>query len=51
MRAGVATELHVTPGAFHGFTLMGRETPQVNTFWKLRQDALARAFADANPHD
>jgi acetyl esterase/lipase len=51
MRAGVATELHVTPGAFHGFTLMGRDTPQVNTFWKLRQDALARAFADASPHD
>ncbi len=47
MRAGVATELHVIPGAFHGFAFAGTETPQVKTYVRLRMDALARALTGA----
>jgi triacylglycerol lipase len=48
MRAGVATELHVIPGAFHGFAFTGEGAPQVSTYLKLRQEALARALADTD---
>jgi acetyl esterase/lipase len=44
MRAGVPTELHIYPGAFHGF----RMVPDAQVTQKARQDqldALRRAFA------
>jgi acetyl esterase/lipase len=43
-RAGVATELHVIPGAFHGFGIAGEQAPQVQSMMRLRRDALRRAF-------
>ncbi len=42
-RAGVPTEMHVIPGAFHGFTRAG-DTPLVRQASDLRLSALARAF-------
>ena len=44
MRAGVPTELHVIPGAFHGFAVAGGQAPQVQACMRLRGDALARAL-------
>ena len=44
IRAGVPTELHVIPGAYHGFGMAGN-TPQVLLSQQLRMTALARAFA------
>lgn len=46
IRAGVPTEFHVIPGAFHGFGVAGAGAPQVQTCLRLRRDALARAFAN-----
>jgi acetyl esterase/lipase len=45
IRAGVSTELHVIPGAFHGFGIVGGSAPQVQACVRLQRDALARAFA------
>jgi triacylglycerol lipase len=45
IRAGVPTELHVIPGAFHGFQVV-RNSPQALACERLRFAALARAFAD-----
>jgi acetyl esterase/lipase len=45
IRAGVPTELHVIPGAFHGFSSVGGEAPQTILALTLRRAALARAFA------
>ena len=45
IRAGVPTELHVIPGAFHGFAAAGGDAPQVRGSLRLRSAALARAFA------
>ncbi len=42
-RAGIPAELHVIPGAYHGFNIAG-PTPQVMTVGGLRMAALARAF-------
>jgi triacylglycerol lipase len=42
-RAGVAAELHVIPGAYHGFS-MAQGTPQVKQLGELRHAALARAL-------
>jgi acetyl esterase/lipase len=42
-RAGVAAELHVVPGAYHGFS-MAQGTPQVKQLGELRHAALARAW-------
>lgn len=42
--AGVPAELHVIPGAYHGFSLAAG-TPQVEQVEQLRSEALARAFA------
>jgi acetyl esterase/lipase len=47
-RAGVPTELHVIPGAYHGFPMAGPSAPQVRQMLQLRQEALARAFSTAN---
>jgi triacylglycerol lipase len=44
IRAGVPTELHVIPGAFHGFAVAGGDAPQVMALTQWRRDALARAF-------
>jgi triacylglycerol lipase len=44
MRAGVPVELHVTPGAYHGFGIAGPDAPQVRQLLDLRRRALARAF-------
>jgi acetyl esterase/lipase len=44
-RAGVSTELHVIPGAYHGFSMAGMGAPQVQQMLQLRRDALARAFS------
>jgi triacylglycerol lipase len=43
-RAGVPTELHVIPGAYHGYQIVGQDTPQVQQLMRLRGEALARAF-------
>ncbi len=44
MRAGVPTELHVYPGAFHGFNMVtGAKVTQA--FRRDQLDALARAFS------
>lgn len=42
-RAGVAAELHVIPGAYHGFGL-AQDAPQTHQSARLRLDALARAL-------
>lgn len=42
-RAGVAVELHVIPGAYHGFG-MAQGAPQVKQANELRLHALGRAF-------
>lgn len=47
MRAGVPTELHVIPGAYHGFSIAGDAAPQVQMLDGLRRGALARAFGAA----
>lgn len=44
IRAGVPTELHVIPGAYHGFMVAGGDAPQVQALQRYRHDALARAF-------
>ena len=44
-RAGVPAELHVIPGAYHGFIMAGAETPQAKMLTRLRNEALARAWA------
>ena len=44
IRAGVPTELHVIPGAYHGFGVAGTAAPQVQECLRLRNAALARAF-------
>jgi acetyl esterase/lipase len=44
IRAGVPTELHVLPGAYHGFGVQPT-APQVQAYQRLRSDALARAWA------
>ena len=43
-RAGVAVELHVTPGAYHG-SGVAQAAPQTLAVARLRNDALRRAFA------
>lgn len=42
-RAGIPAELHVIPGAYHGFS-MAQGSPQVTQIAELRQRALARAL-------
>jgi acetyl esterase/lipase len=44
-RAGVPTELHVIPGAYHGFPMAGTNAPQVQQWLRLRSNALARSFS------
>jgi acetyl esterase/lipase len=43
--AGVPTELHVYPGAFHGFDLIAPDSRLGRLAWGLRWAALTRAFA------
>ncbi len=49
IRAGVSTELHVIPGAFHGFGFAGAAAPQARALMRYRSEALARAFAQGTP--
>lgn len=44
-RVGVPAELHVIPGAYHGFGAAG-PSPQVERLTLLRNTALARAFGE-----
>jgi acetyl esterase/lipase len=44
---GVATELHVWPGAFHGYDAVAPDAPLTDATWATRLAALERAF-DAN---
>ncbi|MFT5033467.1 MAG: acetyl esterase/lipase [Bermanella sp.] len=44
IREGVTTELHIIPGAFHGYQAAGSQAPQVKTVMKLIYAALARAW-------
>jgi acetyl esterase/lipase len=46
LRAGVAAELHVFPGGFHGWE-MANAAPQTLMLGELRKSALQRAFAAA----
>ncbi|MFT3965541.1 MAG: alpha/beta hydrolase [Sphingobium sp.] len=43
-RAGVPVELHVLPGAYHGYGIAGETAPQIARNAGLRRDALRRAF-------
>jgi len=47
VRAGVPTELHVIPGAFHGALLAGAAAPQGELCTRLCRSALARALTPA----
>jgi triacylglycerol lipase len=47
IRAGVPVELHVIPGAFHGFAVTGLDAPQIELLRGLELAALARAFQPA----
>jgi acetyl esterase/lipase len=44
MRAGVPTELHVLPGAFHGSAAMAPQANSSKAYMQLQFDALTRAF-------
>ena len=46
---GVPAELHVIPGAYHGFGLAGDQAPQVREENDLRNSAIARGFQSV-PH-
>jgi acetyl esterase/lipase len=46
--AGVATELLVVPGAFHGFDGFARDTGVARRFAAAKVNALRKAFRDAN---
>jgi acetyl esterase/lipase len=43
--AGVPCEVHVVPGAFHGFDALFRGKPVSREFFERQRDALAAAFA------
>lgn len=47
IEAGVATELIVVPGAFHGFDMIARDSAAARRFAAAKLDALRRAFAAA----
>lgn len=49
LRAGVSTQLHVYPGAFHGFDFMAPDSVVGRLAWKLRWAALARALGLSEP--
>jgi acetyl esterase/lipase len=44
VEAGVSTELHVVPGAFHGFDLLAGDAPLSKQFSAAWNSALKRAF-------
>jgi len=48
INAGVATELLIVPGAFHGFDVFARDTEVVKRFTAAKVNALRKAFRDAS---
>lgn len=46
LRAGVPTELHVHPGALHGYLQLGEYIPVGKELWTSLMGALRRSFAD-----
>ncbi len=46
VQAGVPTELHVTPGAFHGYNLLVPDAAVTKRFTESWKTALSRAFAN-----
>ena len=46
MRAGVPTELHVLPGAFHGSASLVPDAEVSIAYFKLQYEALKRVFAE-----
>ncbi len=44
--AGVNTELHVIPGVFHGFDLLGPESPQTTLYNRLPIAQIKRMFGE-----
>ena len=48
INAGVATELLVVPGAFHGFDGFARDTEVARRFTAAKVNALRKAFRDAS---
>jgi acetyl esterase/lipase len=47
INAGVPTELHVIPGAFHGFDVLAPDTAVAARFTEMYKTALKRAYANA----
>jgi hypothetical protein len=47
MRAGVPTELHVLPGAFHGSASIVPGAPVSVAYFNLQYEALKHAFSSA----
>lgn len=45
LAAGVPVELHVIPGAYHAFEALAPQSQAAQTYFRLRREALARAFA------
>jgi acetyl esterase/lipase len=48
--AGVATELQVVPGAFHGFDAIAKDTSLSRQFTAAKIEALRRAFKSTDTH-
>jgi triacylglycerol lipase len=44
LAAGVPTELHVIPGAYHAFEALAPQSAAAQAYFRLRRDALERAF-------
>jgi acetyl esterase/lipase len=51
LSAGVSAELHVYPGAFHGFDLIAPDSALARKAWAMRWAALARALGLSPPAD
>jgi triacylglycerol lipase len=47
LAAGVPTELHVIPGAYHAFEALAPQSAAAQAYFRLRREALARALRRA----
>jgi acetyl esterase/lipase len=45
MQAGVPTELHVNPGAYHAAEVFAPQSPLAERIWARRYEALRRGLA------